>query len=552
MGVHRESTLVAAPCHSVWAMLRDPGQWDAWLSGCGLAVARGGGVGASWVTADIRLDLGPDLTLVMSRLALSDHHGTVTAVILQPEALAGVVMRLGVQPVTMTGHCFVDWTVDFRPGHAPGALRNRVVTQLMRAGLQGLAVLRGAPVATTGHAHGLADSRSGGPMPHPPQPNPPRPEPPQPAPPQPEPPRPRPPLPVAGRPPAAGPRAIMARAMGATRHGGPEVLTLSARSVPPPATGQVRLRLHYSGVNVIDLACLAGTTRMLPLPGVPGIEGVGTVESLGAQVPGLQPGDRVGHIGPPLGSYSTHQTVPWQHLIPLPDAVSDQMAAALLLKGMMASVLLHDVHRLRSGETVLVLSAAGGVGQALVQWAAALGARVIAVVSGPEKAALLAGLGVAEVIDRQAVGLANAALDLTDGKGADLVLDGVGRATLAESLRATALCGHLVSFGAASGPVDTLPMAGLGARSLTVSRPNLGHYIATREARLRVAARLFDAVSGALIKPAAPLVLPLQDAARALQDVASGQGAQVRILDCAPADQPAHQPVHQPAQGEPG
>jgi NADPH:quinone reductase-like Zn-dependent oxidoreductase len=303
------------------------------------------------------------------------------------------------------------------------------------------------------------------------------------------------------------------------RHGGPEVLELRDWPLPAPGPGEALVRHTAIGVNFIDVYCRTGYFDLLTPPGVPGMEAAGVIEAVGPGVSHVSVGDRVAYAGPPLGAYSERQARPAELIFRLPDDISDETAAAGLLKGVAASFLLHDVHPVRAGQTVLVHAAAGGVGQLLVQWARDLGATVIATVSGEDKARLAERLGAGHVVIYTRENFADAVMRITRGRGADVIYDAVGADTFAGSLEALATRGHLVSFGQASGPVGNWDIGRFASKSVTVSRPNYGHFTDTREKLLPHAGRFFDMLRRRRIVMEAPRRYPLAQAADAHRDL---------------------------------
>jgi NADPH2:quinone reductase len=232
-------------------------------------------------------------------------------------------------------------------------------------------------------------------------------------------------------------------------------------------------------------------------------------------VHGLSPGDRVGYACAPPGAYATERTMPADRLVHLPDDLDDITAAAGLLKGITAEFLLHRVHRLTPGETVLVHAAAGGTGLLLCQWASALGATVIGVVSSEEKARLARAHGCSHAVVTAAGDFVKQVSEITDGRGCDVVYDGVGRETFLRSYAVLAPCGHLVSFGQASGGIEPVDIAAFAEKSATVSRPNFGHYTDTRAKLVAATDRLFAALRLGILRIPRPRTLPLREAATA-------------------------------------
>lgn len=277
------------------------------------------------------------------------------------------------------------------------------------------------------------------------------------------------------------------------RFGGPEVLRRLDMPIAAPRAGEATIRQTAIGVNYIDVYVRKGLYRLIAPPAPPGMEAAGVVEAVGPGVAHLLPGDRVAYACPPVGAYAARRTMPAAQLVPLPDDIDDQTAAALMLKGMSAEYLLHRTHRLRAGETVLVHAAAGGLGTMLCGWAKAIGATVIGTVSSESKARIARSHGCESTIVTGDYRFADTVRELTGGRGADLVLDGLGHEAAAENLEALALCGHWISYGQASGALAPIDPAALEAKSLTLSRPVLFHYTAERPRLLEIAANTFDA-----------------------------------------------------------
>jgi len=299
------------------------------------------------------------------------------------------------------------------------------------------------------------------------------------------------------------------------RHGGADQLRTVAVTAPPPAPGQVRLRQTAIGVNFIDVYCRTGTFDLLKPPGVLGMEAAGEVVDVGAGVRHLQPGQRVAYACPPVGAYCSVRTIDAALLVPLPDSIDDVTAAAGLLKGMTAAFLLHQVHPVKAGETLLIYAPAGGVGRLLCQWANHLGARVIGATSSEEKARAARAAGAHDVILPGPDSLETQLRALTDGRGADVIYDAVGRDSFPHSLAALANCGHLVSYGQASGDIGAWDIGALAANSATLSRPNFGHYCDSPEKVAALTKRLFDALERRVLSVEVGLRLPLSQAAEA-------------------------------------
>ncbi len=323
---------------------------------------------------------------------------------------------------------------------------------------------------------------------------------------------------------------MSARAIVLRQHGGPEVLQCESIEVGAPGPGELKLRQTWLGVNFHDIYVRSGQYRTLPLPGIPGIEGVGVVEALGDGVTGFAPGDRVGYITGAYGCYASERLLPASVALKLPDGLDDRTAASFLLKGLTVEMLLGRVHPVRSGEWVLVQAAAGGVGRLLVQWASRLGARVIGTVGSQGKVAIARAAGCQEVLLYRQEDVPSRVREITGGEGVGVAYDGVGRDSFAGSLGSLAPCAHLVNFGQASGPVPPITLSELQARSTTLTRPVVFHYAARRSALEQMAGHLFDALAKGWIAAETPLEFDLADASAAHARLESGKATQPIVL----------------------
>lgn len=296
-------------------------------------------------------------------------------------------------------------------------------------------------------------------------------------------------------------------------HGGPEVLRLEEIEVGDPGPGQVRVRHAAIGVNLRDVYDRTGLYP-LTLPSRIGVEAAGVVEAVGPGVTGLRIGDRVASFSEPFGAYATARCFPAERLVPIPDGVTDQDAAAVLLKGLTVWFLFRRVHELQAGETILFHAAAGGVGLIACQWARHLGARLIGTAGSREKADTALANGAAEVIGYQDVPAR--VRELTDGSGVPVVYDSVGRDTWIASLDSLAPRGLMVSFGNASGPVEGVRLLDLASRgSLYATRPRLADYTASTKELRAGAGELFDLVLRGAIRATIGRRFPLAGAADA-------------------------------------
>lgn len=312
--------------------------------------------------------------------------------------------------------------------------------------------------------------------------------------------------------------------------GGPEVLRWEKVSVPAPGPGQARIRQTAVGLNYIDVYHREGRYPIPAFPVTIGMEAAGVVESVGEDVTGLQPGDRVAYATQPMGAYAQARVINATRLVPVPEGISDQQAATLMQKGMTAAYLLTRTHPVQPGEVVLVQAAAGGMGLYLSQWAKALGAVVVGTVSTPEKAELAKAHGCDHVINYTREDFAARIKEITNGRGCDVIYDGVGKKTILGSLDALAILGHMVSYGGASGPVDTIEMGALAAKSLNLSRPSLYHHTARPEDLNALASAVFDAVAKGWINPEVRQTYPLQDAAQAHEDLQARRTTGATVL----------------------
>jgi NADPH2:quinone reductase len=294
-------------------------------------------------------------------------------------------------------------------------------------------------------------------------------------------------------------------------YGDRSVLTVRDLAEPTPGPGEALVRVEASGVNFVDVYQRTGVYQA-PLPGRLGSEGAGTVLDTGPGVDGLSAGDRVTWTGV-VGSHAERAVVPADRLVPVPPHITLDQAAAALLQGLTAHYLIHDSFPVRPGSTVLVHAAAGGMGQLLTRLVTHLGGQVIATASTPDKRALATAAGAVRAVPY--ADAVEAVHDATDGAGAHAVYDGVGRDTFDMSLAALRRRGTLVLFGAASGKVPPFDPIRLMAGSYLLTRPTLGHFIATREELLARAADLFDWIANGTVDIAVTGRYPLDRAADA-------------------------------------
>jgi NADPH:quinone reductase len=306
-------------------------------------------------------------------------------------------------------------------------------------------------------------------------------------------------------------------AIGFQTIGGPEVLECREALITTPGPGEALIRHTAIGLNFIDTYHRSGLYPVA-LPSGLGLEAAGVVESVGAGVI-LQPGDRVGYCWGPIGAYSSHRVIAADRLVVLPDGVSDEVAAAGLLKGCTTEFLVERCARVQSGQSVLVQAAAGGVGLLLVQWLKHVGATVIAAAGSPEKVAVAIAHGADHGLVQDA-SLANRVRELTGGRGVDVVFDGVGKATFEASLDSLVKRGLHVSYGNASGPIGPVEFSILARKgSLFTTRPTLFDYYATRAEIETHCGRLLSLIGTGVIKVDIDQRYALRDAARAHRDL---------------------------------
>lgn len=315
------------------------------------------------------------------------------------------------------------------------------------------------------------------------------------------------------------------------RTGGPEVLQYEAVEPGAPAPGEARVRQHAVGVNFIDIYHRSGLYPV-PLPSGLGQEAAGVVEAVGAGVSEVTVGDRVAYAGGPLGAYATARNIAADRLVRLPDGISFDTAAALMLKGLTAHYLLRRTCRVEAGDAVLIHAAAGGVGLIACQWARALGATVIGTVSTPAKAALAQANGCEHVLTGVApADLAMRVRALTGGRGVRVVYDGIGRDTFMASLDCLQPMGMMVSYGNASGPVAPFEPGMLAQKgSLFLTRPTLFHYVAARADLVAAADELFARVLDSTLQINIQQRHALADCARAHEALAARRTTGSTIL----------------------
>lgn len=309
----------------------------------------------------------------------------------------------------------------------------------------------------------------------------------------------------------------MARAIRIHEHGGPEKLKFEDVEVGDPGAGEVRVRQRAAGINYIDTYFRSGLYKLPSLPAVLGMEGAGDVVATGPGVTELKVGDRVAYANP-IGAYSEERLAPANRMVKLPDAISYETAAAMMLQGMTVRYLLRETYKVGPDTVMLFHAAAGGVGLIACQWAKALGATIIGTVSSQEKADLARANGCTHVIDYKIENFVERVKEITGGRGCDVVYDGVGRDTFPGSLDCLKPRGLWASFGNASGPVPPFELTALKG-SLFATRPSLFAYTAERSELVANAADLFQMVTSGKLKIAVNHTYPLSEAAQAHRDL---------------------------------
>ena len=310
----------------------------------------------------------------------------------------------------------------------------------------------------------------------------------------------------------------MAKAVRYHKQGGPEVLQLDDVQVGEPGAGQVRIRHTAIGVNFVDTYQRSGLYPM-QLPAVAGNEAAGVVDAVGPDVKDLKKGDRIAYTGLP-GSYCEQRIVPADRMVKIPEGISDDQAASMMLKGMTVHYLIFSTYAVKKGETVLWHAAAGGVGLIACQWLKALGVTTIGTAGSDEKCALAKAHGADHVVNYSKENFVERVMAITGGKKVPVVYDSVGKTTWEGSLDCLRPRGLMVTFGNASGPVAPVNLGILSTKgSLYVTRPTLATYIAARQDLVERSSALFDAVKSGKVKIETTKKYKLADAAQAHRDL---------------------------------
>jgi len=321
------------------------------------------------------------------------------------------------------------------------------------------------------------------------------------------------------------PKAIVIR-----KYGGPEVLRLENIPSKDPKPDELLIRQTAIGINFHDIYCRSGLYKTLSLPGIPGIEGVGKVLHMGSEVTGFKVGDRIAYITPNYNAYSSERTIPANIAVPIPDEISDNTVASFILKGLTVQMLVNQVVKINPNDHILVHAAAGGVGQLLIQTAKHMGAMVIGTVGTEAKVKIAKELGCDHIILYKEERVLNRVMEITNGAGLNIVYDSVGKDTFHDSLASLAFEGHLVNFGQSSGSVEGFEIPMLAKKSSTLSRPMIFHYTRNRNKLLDMSGALFNSLLGGKLSIREPIVLPLKDASKAHEMLASRKTTQPIVL----------------------
>lgn len=315
-----------------------------------------------------------------------------------------------------------------------------------------------------------------------------------------------------------------------SEQGAPDVMSVTDIEIGSPGRGEVLLEQSAIGLNYMDVYQRSGHYQ-LDLPSHLGLEAAGRVAETGDGVTGVQVDDRVAYAGGPPGAYAKHRIVSADRLVPIPDGVSDQIAAAVLLKGMTAEYLLNRAYTVKSGENVLFYAASGGVGQLAGQWGRHLGARMIGVTSGEENCRRILENGYSDAIDRNHDDIAKKVRELTDGVGVSVVFDSVGKATFDASIESLAPRGYFMAFGSTTGEAPPVPPSLLQKKgSLYFCRPTLATYIASREDLLASATEVFRLVKDGILKVSVNQTYQMSDIVAAHRDLESGSTSGSSII----------------------
>ena len=322
----------------------------------------------------------------------------------------------------------------------------------------------------------------------------------------------------------------MAKAIQISSYGAPEVLKLTDLSPITPKPDEIVIRQTAIGINFHDIYVRSGLYKTLSLPGIPGIEGAGVITKIGSEVTSFSIGDRVAYITSGYGGYASERSLPAAIAVPIPDGISDVTAASVILKGLTVQMLANKVARIKKGDAILVHAAAGGVGQLLVQEAKNRGATVFGTVGSDIKAEIAKNKGCDHIIRYREENVYDRVMDVTNGTGLRIIYDSVGKDTFYDSLASLDFGGHLVNFGQSSGPIENFEVSMLAKKSATLSRPMIFHYVRKRQELLHMSQTLFKAIEKGDIKTTEPHQMPLKEASKAHELLASRTLTQSIVL----------------------
>jgi len=313
----------------------------------------------------------------------------------------------------------------------------------------------------------------------------------------------------------------MPKAVLVTHPGGPEVFEFKELAVAKLKPGEVLIRHTAIGLNFLDIYHRTGLYPLPAFPAVIGVEACGVVEEISKGVNGLKLGDRVAYCTAPPGAYCEYRPVNQDYLVKVPKSMTDEQAAACMVKGLTAYYLLHKTCKVKRGDFILVHAAAGGVGQLLCQWGKHLGAKVIGTVGSEEKIKAVTKIGCANVVNYRQENFAKKIMEITNGKGVKIAYDSVGKDTIIGSLESLADFGMLVSFGQSSGKIPDFDISLLAKKSLFMTRPSLFTYMKSREQLEEGAEALFSSIAKGITKINIARTYQLKEAATAHRDLES-------------------------------
>ncbi len=316
----------------------------------------------------------------------------------------------------------------------------------------------------------------------------------------------------------------MPKAIVIKEYGSSKVLGLEHVSSSDPSSDQIQIRNTAVGVNYHDVYVRSGLYKTLALPGIPGCEASGIVEKIGENVQGFHVGERVTYCTREYGAYATHINISHEKVIKIPNFLSDELVATNFLRAMTVEMLINRITTVDSSKSVLVTAASGGVGRLLCQWASSMGVKVIGSVGSPEKVQETKLNGCFETFVSSDKEFSKKILEVTDGRGVDIVFDSVGADTFESSIASLAHCGYLINFGQSSGPVKPVLMTTLAEKSLSISRPILFHYFGNRKNYERMASSVFKAFEDEIIRVSEFLPFDLKDASNAHETLESRKG----------------------------